>query len=201
MVSATLAASRLSYTIQKLRNRFVARDLWCPTYPLLRCSPLTATCVRIQEKEPQSLLSVAMLNKNTLGEALGNLGIKVGVEPSTNLSLRYPSRLFTSRLASQPPTNKHNKSIYLHFEIIMVLLTSTFLTLLSWAAGISAATVNMVKKDCTLMTSAELGALSPQAHNAIDAAALADHGDHSHNLVVNDPDVRARAFDHPLSAD
>ncbi|KAJ7346418.1 hypothetical protein DFH08DRAFT_810248 [Mycena albidolilacea] len=79
----------------------------------------------------------------------------------------------------------------------MVLLTSTFFTLLSWAAVISAATVNMVKKDCTLMTGAELGALSPQAHNAIDAAALADHGDHSHNLVVNDPDVRARALDHP----
>lgn len=40
----------------------------------------------------------------------------------------------------------------------MVLLTSTFLTVVSWAALISAATVNMVKKDCTLMTAAELGA-------------------------------------------
>ncbi|KAJ7671901.1 hypothetical protein B0H14DRAFT_3538047 [Mycena olivaceomarginata] len=105
-----------------------------------------------------------MFNKNTLGEALGNLSIK------------------------QPSTKKHNKPIHLRFEIIMVLLTYTFLTLVSWAAVISAATVNMVKKDCTLMTGAELGALSPQAHNAIDAAALADHGDHSHNLVVNDPD-------------
>ncbi|KAJ6542510.1 hypothetical protein DFH09DRAFT_1269720 [Mycena vulgaris] len=70
----------------------------------------------------------------------------------------------------------------------MVLLTSTFFTVVSWAALISAAPNNMVKKDCTPMTDAEFGALSPQAHNAIDAAALADHGDHSHNLVVNDPD-------------
>ncbi|KAJ7452569.1 hypothetical protein FB451DRAFT_1282550 [Mycena latifolia] len=73
----------------------------------------------------------------------------------------------------------------------MVLLTSTVFTVVSWAALISAATVNMVKKDCTLMTDAELGALSQQAHNAIDAAALADHGDHSHRIAVNDPDFPA----------
>ncbi|KAJ7722163.1 hypothetical protein B0H14DRAFT_3512674 [Mycena olivaceomarginata] len=59
----------------------------------------------------------------------------------------------------------------------MVRLTSTFIALVSCIALSSAAPTNMVKK-----------ALSTQAHNAIDAAALADHGDHSHNLVVNDPD-------------
>ncbi|KAJ7866208.1 hypothetical protein B0H14DRAFT_2573483 [Mycena olivaceomarginata] len=139
-----------------------------------------------------------MFNQNTRDEALGNLGIKVGIEPSTDLSTSISLSPFHFTPDSQPSTKKHNKSIYLHFEIIMVLFTSKFLTLLSWAAVISAATVNMVKKDCTLMTGAELGArqfwslpspaVSPQAHNAIDAAALADHGDHSHNLVVNDPD-------------
>ncbi|KAJ7347627.1 hypothetical protein DFH08DRAFT_809365 [Mycena albidolilacea] len=56
-------------------------------------------------------------------------------------------------------------------------------------------TVAVIKTDCTLMTDAEFGHVSfgflrPfPAHNAIGAAALADHGDHSHNLVVNDPDV------------
>ncbi|KAJ7302816.1 hypothetical protein DFH08DRAFT_70660 [Mycena albidolilacea] len=70
----------------------------------------------------------------------------------------------------------------------MVRLTSTSIALVSCIALSSAAPTNMVKRACTLMTQAEFNALSTQAHNAIDAAALADHGDHSHNLVVNDPD-------------
>jgi hypothetical protein len=33
--------------------------------------------------------------------------------------------------------------------------------------------------------------VSDDAHNAIQAAATADHGSHSNNLVVNDPDVNS----------
>ncbi|KAJ6522232.1 hypothetical protein DFH09DRAFT_1372776 [Mycena vulgaris] len=44
----------------------------------------------------------------------------------------------------------------------------------------------------------KLGALSQQALNAIDAAALSDHGDHSHRIAVNDPDVRSRSLDQSL---
>ncbi|KAJ6490105.1 hypothetical protein C8R45DRAFT_992685 [Mycena sanguinolenta] len=70
----------------------------------------------------------------------------------------------------------------------MLLSASTFLTIVSFAALIAGVPVHKVKRDCTLMTQDEFNSLSEQAHNAIDAAALADHGDHSHNLVVNDPD-------------
>ncbi|KAJ7182445.1 hypothetical protein C8R43DRAFT_940599 [Mycena crocata] len=85
-------------------------------------------------------------------------------------------------------------------------LKSTLLAVTSCAILISAAPMHLAKKTCTLMTDTEFGscrmyppsrltstddkfiAVSTQAHNAIDAAALLDHGDHSHNLVVNDPD-------------
>ncbi|KAJ7284960.1 hypothetical protein C8J57DRAFT_1289988 [Mycena rebaudengoi] len=67
----------------------------------------------------------------------------------------------------------------------MVQFTSVFTAVIACVSLVSA---NPIKKACTPMTNAELGALSPDAHNKIQAAAEADHGSHSNNLVVNDPD-------------
>ncbi|KAJ7285120.1 hypothetical protein C8J57DRAFT_709882 [Mycena rebaudengoi] len=67
----------------------------------------------------------------------------------------------------------------------MVQLFSAFTAVVACVALVSA---SPTKKACTPMTNAELGALSDDAHNAIQAAATADHGSHSNNLVVNDPD-------------
>ncbi|KAJ7175148.1 hypothetical protein C8R43DRAFT_943416 [Mycena crocata] len=67
-------------------------------------------------------------------------------------------------------------------------LSSTFLAVVSYAAVISATPANVVERACTPMSQAEFNSLSADAHNAIDSAALKDHGDHSHNLVVNDQD-------------
>ncbi|KAJ7285094.1 hypothetical protein C8J57DRAFT_1217402 [Mycena rebaudengoi] len=70
----------------------------------------------------------------------------------------------------------------------MVQFFSAFTAVVACVALVSA---SPTKKACTPMTNAELGALSDDAHNAIQAAATADHGSHSNNLVVNDPDVNS----------
>ncbi|KAJ7223597.1 hypothetical protein GGX14DRAFT_558165 [Mycena pura] len=139
--------------------------------------------------DPTFLLAPAHpRDKKNLPRACDDVGCHPNYPIATALffaSYAYYARTHTTPILRATPIQPF---FNFRFTATMVRFASTFLILACWAALISAGPVHKVKKDCTLMTDAQFGTLSQHAVDTINAQALTDHGDHSHRLVVNDPD-------------